>query len=229
MNSFVTQIVCGERWPDFQDNGWFQLLVFVILVVIYMLSSIVKTKKSSKTESSGCLTAEQEQEPASGVLRNAVRHPPAETGQRLPARGARKQRIAEIQPHPVPISDASQTTRQVTIRPAAEWTEVVGQILDAVTEQATHVCAESPAVPIVQFSPLSSGEAEVKAKSSQVAAGEPKFKKMTTPPVVVMPENLYDILPDFADPEKVRKVILHYEILGKPLSLREPPDNIIES
>lgn len=35
------------------------------------------------------------------------------------------------------------------------------------------------------------------------------------------------ILSAYADPEQLRTAILHYEILGKPLSLRNPSDRII--
>ncbi|MFZ0033456.1 MAG: hypothetical protein WAK60_00530 [Sedimentisphaerales bacterium] len=35
-------------------------------------------------------------------------------------------------------------------------------------------------------------------------------------------EYLAGILSDYDDPEKLRRAILHYEILGKPLSLRDP-------
>jgi hypothetical protein len=34
-----------------------------------------------------------------------------------------------------------------------------------------------------------------------------------------------ETLLDYADPEELRKAILHYEILGKPLSLRGQSDN----
>lgn len=38
-----------------------------------------------------------------------------------------------------------------------------------------------------------------------------------------MPESEYlsELLKDYADPEELRRAILHYEILGKPLSLRD--------
>jgi hypothetical protein len=44
-----------------------------------------------------------------------------------------------------------------------------------------------------------------------------------------MPQTKYlsEILSDYEDPEKLRRAILHYEILGKPLSLREPGEHII--
>lgn len=35
---------------------------------------------------------------------------------------------------------------------------------------------------------------------------------------------LPEILSDYGDPESIRRAILHYEILGKPLSLRGPAD-----
>ena len=39
-------------------------------------------------------------------------------------------------------------------------------------------------------------------------------------------EYLSEILLDYADPDELRRAILHYEILGKPLSLREPAGRI---
>ena len=38
---------------------------------------------------------------------------------------------------------------------------------------------------------------------------------------------LSEILSDYENPENLRRAILHYEILGKPLSLREPGEHII--
>ena len=38
--------------------------------------------------------------------------------------------------------------------------------------------------------------------------------------------SLDEILLDYADPDELRRAILHYEILGKPLSLRGPRENI---
>ena len=38
---------------------------------------------------------------------------------------------------------------------------------------------------------------------------------------------LSEILSDYENPESLRRAILHYEILGKPLSLREPGEHVI--
>ncbi len=44
-----------------------------------------------------------------------------------------------------------------------------------------------------------------------------------------VPESKYlsEVLADFTDPEDLRMAILHYEILGRPLSLRDPSGQII--
>ena len=41
-------------------------------------------------------------------------------------------------------------------------------------------------------------------------------------------EHLSEILSDYEDSEKLRRAILHYEILGKPIALREPSGQIGE-
>jgi hypothetical protein len=40
-------------------------------------------------------------------------------------------------------------------------------------------------------------------------------------------EHLPEILSDYAEPDELRRAILHYEILGRPLSLRDPSGQII--
>jgi hypothetical protein len=87
----------------------------------------------------------------------------------------------------------------------------------------------------------------VRAKRPAVArqvAGpqvQPKLEKVTAGVAVPLvtaeravagaeiPQSKYlsEILSDYEDTEKLRRAILHYEILGKPLSLREPGEHII--
>jgi hypothetical protein len=54
---------------------------------------------------------------------------------------------------------------------------------------------------------------------------QPKLEKATAgvaaPAEIPRAKYLSKILSDYDDPEKLRRAILHYEILGKPLSLRE--------
>jgi hypothetical protein len=51
--------------------------------------------------------------------------------------------------------------------------------------------------------------------------------RVAAPAETPLAKYLSEILSDYEDPEKLRRAILHYEILGKPLSLREPGEHII--
>ena len=46
-------------------------------------------------------------------------------------------------------------------------------------------------------------------------------RQATAAPEMLETQHLSDLLSDYADPEKLRRAILHYEILGPPLSLRD--------
>jgi hypothetical protein len=60
---------------------------------------------------------------------------------------------------------------------------------------------------------------------------QPKLEKITAgvamPAEIPQEKYLSEILSDYDDSEKLKRAILHYEILGKPLSLREPGEHII--
>jgi hypothetical protein len=58
-------------------------------------------------------------------------------------------------------------------------------------------------------------EPQVQPKLGKITAG------VAAPAEIPRAEYLSEILSDYDDPEKLRRAILHYEILGKPLSLRE--------
>ena len=45
--------------------------------------------------------------------------------------------------------------------------------------------------------------------------------RVAMPTEIPRAKYLSEILSDYEDPEKLRRAILHYEILGKPLSLRD--------
>jgi hypothetical protein len=63
---------------------------------------------------------------------------------------------------------------------------------------------------------------ESQVAKTQVAGPQVQPKVEVAAPAETPPaEYLSGILSDYDDPEKLRRAILHYEILGKPLSLRE--------
>lgn len=57
------------------------------------------------------------------------------------------------------------------------------------------------------------------------AISEPEGKLVS--PAVPAGKYLDEIFLDYADPDELKRAILHYEILGKPLSLRIPDDKIV--
>jgi hypothetical protein len=60
---------------------------------------------------------------------------------------------------------------------------------------------------------------EPKAAAAKMAVAEPEK------PVSALEELIIEPLLSAEEPDELRKAILHYEILGKPLSLREPVDD----
>jgi hypothetical protein len=190
MTDFVAQVICGARWPDFQDNGWVQLLVFVIVAVIYALGNIVTAKKGK--------AGEEAQEPAKGGFGQAGFQPVAK------GRPGKRQITEAGLPH------RPRTGQQVVIRPVSDRQPKVASV----------------EVAEVQPAPISGGKQIIELAAKTVSVENTGIPILTE---VAKSERLVEILSDYADPEKVRKVILHYEILGKPLSLRESPENIIGS
>jgi len=74
---------------------------------------------------------------------------------------------------------------------------------------------------------------ELPALTAEMALAVPEtVKKLEEKPTGItaetpQPKHLPELLLDYEDPEKLRRAILHYEILGKPLSLRDPSEHII--
>lgn len=58
---------------------------------------------------------------------------------------------------------------------------------------------------------------------------KPEDKHLGIPVPVEIPAARYlsELLSDYANPDELKMAILHYEILGKPLSLRRPSEHII--
>jgi len=100
------------------------------------------------------------------------------------------------------------SAQRVTIRPGPKVA-----IVEVAQVQSAPISSPSPVGQVMELATRTSSELEIKG--------------VPIPSEVPVPAYLAGILSDYADPEKVRKVILHYEILGKPLSLRESPENII--
>ncbi len=188
MKIFLAQVVFVARNDDFE--GWMQILVVVIMVVVYGLSGILKAAKSKKFEG-------KKDQPA----------PPEQ---------------------PVPT---------VAIEPQSEPQLVVQ------TPQLKELKEKIQGVPDIKpeleklsefISPSRLGLAETDEKvnrfdpSTALRAGKLTIKGLEDQrPRAAVPMEISEVaylgkpLIDVSDPQALRRAILHYEILGKPLSLRD--------
>jgi len=98
----------------------------------------------------------------------------------------------------------------------------------------------APTIQLRAIKPSPAPELSLRTPKLEPALEElPEFtRKLTTklksqelsilsPKPVTQPVSLQQLLLDYADPDDLKRAILHYEILGKPLSLREPSEQLI--
>lgn len=83
-----------------------------------------------------------------------------------------------------------------------------------------------PSRKVVRSQPAARRKQPVKTKKTikfSAFEPQPEFGKASELTATEIPQTEYllEILSDYEDPEKLRRAILHYEILGKPVSLRE--------
>jgi hypothetical protein len=202
MGELLAQIVLLAARGD-EDIGWVQILVFVVVVVIYALGSIIKAK-ANKIEQ-----GEQEQMPGKpGGKSPGVRG-------RLLARG-------RVKPSPTgrrQMPQAGQPRRRMT-RPRPVAQRAVPEM-----EQALEYPTPTPSLAAELGVPAPLKEAD-KLISKSVERLEDE--EVGAAAQIARTGYLAEILSDYADSEEIRRAILHYEILGKPLSLRSPSERIIE-
>ncbi len=224
MNYSLAQIILAARDPD----GWMSILVIVLMAAVYGIATILKAKKGEKEQEQ----AEEEQyrkpqrkpEGDMGLLEQFVREiqravDPTQERESRPTSQPAGRKTARPQPAPTVrkyADEAKQVTRPKTISPPAK-PKRPGLELSIPAAQAQPDFEELPE--------LQTGiEALPKYTSKTVEGLAGKRKGMAE-----FPESKYlsEILVDFTDPEDLRMAILHYEILGRPLSLRDPSGQII--
>jgi hypothetical protein len=197
MSDFLAQLVLARRDPG--DDGWMNILVVVVMAVIWIVGSVVKAMKAKSGE---------EQQPG----RASSRKPPAHgrAGQRQipgrPQRPAGPTQSTQLPKKRTTLADLRAAARKF----AADAERAFQPQTTAPTPKPPQPISQSPVrpetAPIIQ--PAVPGIKRLVAKRPATAQ---------TPPT----RQLSDLLTDYTDPEKLKKAILHYEILGPPLSLRD--------
>jgi hypothetical protein len=207
MSELLAQIILAGRSDD--AEGWMNILFVIVLAVFWAIGGIVKAKANKAG-------GRDEQSP--GKL---VRKPPAHS------REAREQMLRQLQR---PVSSAQGQRQQP--RPAAQQPRMKFADLQAAVRKFAVEAEQS-------FQSQSGKKTPVLKPVLTEPQNPPKTVELTEPigktvkrqpdkPVSEleqMPESEYlsELILDFTDPDELRKSILYYEILGRPLSLRDYP------
>ncbi len=216
MNYSLAQIILVAQSRD--PDGWMNILILVIIAAVYGLGAIIKTKSK---KSQGQVEEELDRKPATGgrgVLEqffNELRglaEPTQDRESRPPAQPAHRQ-IAHPQPAVRKYAAEAKPAGRVQPRtPPAKY---------KLSIPAPQVQPDFEELPELQTGIEALPEFTSKTVKGLVSKGRGMADKV--------PESKYlsEVLLDYADPEDLRMAILHYEILGRPLSLRDPSGQII--
>jgi len=195
----MAQIVLARRG----DDGWMNILVVVVMAAIWIVGGIIKATKTKSGD---------KQQPS----RAASRKPPAH------GRGGQQQRPGRAAERPAgPAQRLEQpsgaTKRRTTLADLREAARKFAAEAEQAFQPQTTRPASKPPEPVSkpQIQPETTAQIEpvvapIKGFTNKQAAAE-------MPPT----QHLSDLLSDYANPDKLRRAILHYEILGPPLSLRD--------
>lgn len=186
------------------------ILVIVVMAVVYGLSSIIKAKgKKAQGQGEKQLTRKPARKPAGG-------------------RGMLEQFFNELRSLAEPTQDresrpTAQPARQKTARPQTAVRKYAAQAKQAGRVQPRTRPGLELSIQAPQVRPDFEELQEIETSTVERLAGKRKGMADKVPEL----KYLSEVLADFTDPEDLKMAILHYEILGRPLSLRDPSGQII--
>ena len=198
MNELLAQIILAVRRRD--TESWMNILVIVVIAVVYGLSTILRAKAKKPAE----------KEEKEGPLGRKPGSKLKEIAERFQKKLSELSRDRMYEP-PKRAGGLQKESFQQARRPAGPAAP-----------------GPRPYRPGVQ-QPRSKVAVPQRAVEKFAAEAERPRRLQTIKPLAEMAEaeHLPEILSDYADPDDLRRAILHYEILGRPLSLRDPSGQII--
>ena len=201
----MLQIILARRNDG--TEGWMNILIVVVLAVFWAIGGIVKAKAKKPG-------GRDEQLPG-----KTVRRPPTHS------REAREQMLSRLQR---PVGSAQgQQHRPGTQQPRTKFADLRAAVrkFAVEAEQSFQVNTREPNQELEQALTEPQIKAERAEPTEPISKTVKGLQDMQASEPAQMPESEYlsELLKDYADPEELRRAILHYEILGKPLSLRDQP------
>jgi hypothetical protein len=215
MNHLLAQMTLASRGDDV--DGWMNILFVVILAVFWAVAGIVKAKArksqpEDEDESAG-QPARRPQARRSSLREQLLKqfYGPAEPTEREPSGPGPQQQDTRAAGPPGGERAYAEALRRAVPRHAPE-SERAGTLPAAEPlPELESILPDTQAQPEIESLPEFRGNlvTDLAVESLRAPAEPPQAK------------DLAEILLDYADPEELRRAILHYEILGRPLSLRD--------
>jgi len=203
MNNISTQAILAVRSDDLER--WMNVLLVVILAAFWAIATLVKARVKQN----------QEQQDQQGQQRRARGSPLATRRTQQPARprAAPRNRLRTEDR----LKEAGKR-RAIPAKPTtAEGMDVPTAVLET---------PEEPKLPSPTMK-LEPALQELPELRTSIAARKGVYPGLPAKkPAAESAFQLEDLL-DYDDPEELRRAILHYEILGKPLSLRDSGERTI--
>ena len=204
-----------------QDDAgrWMNILFIVVVAVFWAIGGLVKVA-SSKSRKQGA------SRPSDGRKRETWLQQLAKKAQEI--QHAIEREGSKEQPHP---SYRSQEHPNEASRPpeghVAARTDRGGRSALVYERQEPQRPAEKPRQPArVKAGPKAASQAErqIAAESLNVpvAPQQPMRTPVRTATTTAPADNASPPIIDYTDPDSLRNAILQYEILGKPMALRDP-------
>ena len=211
MNELLLQIILARRSDDVEN--WMQILVFIVLAVFWVIAGIIKAK-STRSEAGG----------KGNLPRKPPRKPPVHS------REAREQMLRRLERPADSAKGQRQQPRPVTQKPRMRFADLQAAVrkFAVEAEKAFQADTEQQTTPKPK---LTLAEPKIKVESEEFT--EPidktvkRLQETSETAQIFETEYLSELLTDYSDPDQLRRAILHYEILGRPLSLRSPSEDSI--
>lgn len=211
MSVFLMQTIVAARNRNIEDSGWVQILVFIAMAVFWILGAM-KAKSRKKEESE-----EQESMP---MHRPHASAPDSDRGVQQEKLSPQQRRAyvawREQQSQKQPKQPKQQKRTIARPQPSVQKTAALKPLVAKKLGTMRGLDADDlfPEDVLELEAPKDSVGGRSPGKGRYVAqADEPTL--------------LVGLRSDYADPEQLRRAIVHCEILGKPLSLRPPGEQMI--
>jgi hypothetical protein len=210
MDNLLAQIILAAKNDDIE--GWMNILFVVIIAVFWALGGILKAKtKNVKKEVDENLSdkspRKHEQFPI-GEKKDLSKHNFRTRSVGPETNRQYRRQIERLRRRVSPrLVSLSLKTEKKPIAIPSEKTPVKPRTSKQMPEIN---------MPVKEHSKLESKP-----------VGELKDKNTTVPQEMSEVPVTLDSLLDYTNSDELKKAILHYEILGKPMSMREPGDKII--